>query len=243
MNESFSFHRIGLLTKNIFLQNWKKDLCIFLCLMGGLAIWKWLIAIVFTWGYPVAHYMPINIAVAATLLCLASLTFRRLSNQSSGIMYLTLPASTLEKVVVTILQVQIYYLVLLVLSGLAGYALSICLLALTVPAVHVSEFIKLVDWRGFGYLVLLLTTGTSAMLFASVYFKKLAMLWSTLIGIAVLFVAIAIDIVIARFSDGMTMRFLELSSTARDTMYIIVMSLVTLFFWFMTWLRLRETEV
>ncbi|MBP5556590.1 MAG: hypothetical protein J6X65_02625 [Bacteroidales bacterium] len=187
--------------------------------------------------------MPINIAVAATLLCLASLTFRRLSNQSSGIMYLTLPASTLEKVVVTILQVQIYYLVLLVLSGLAGYALSICLLALTVPAVHVSEFIKLVDWRGFGYLVLLLTTGTSAMLFASVYFKKLAMLWSTLIGIAVLFVAIAIDIVIARFSDGMTMRFLELSSTARDTMYIIVMSVVTLFFWFMTWLRLRETEV
>ena len=69
------------------------------------------------------------------------------------------------------------------------------------------------------------------------------MLWSTLIGIAVLFVAIAIDIVIARFSDGMTMRFLELSSTARDTMYIIVMSVVTLFFWFMTWLRLRETEV
>ena len=74
MNESFSFHRIGLLMKNIFLQNWKKDLCIFLCMMGGMAIWKWLSMIMFrddnvdfASGFYL-QYFPINFAVAASCL-------------------------------------------------------------------------------------------------------------------------------------------------------------------------------
>lgn len=243
MNESFSFHRVGLLMKNIFLQNWKRDLCIFLCMMGGMAIWKWLSVVLFQRGCLFLTYQPINFAVAATVFCLASLTFRRLSNQSSGIMYLTLPASTLEKVVVAILQVQVYYFLLLFLPGLAGYVLSLCMLAPMYPSENVFFFIKLIEWEGFGYNLLALTAGASVMLFASVYFRKLALLWSSLIGFAVIFVTIVIDTAIARFFDGMMVRSCQLSQSGREAMYIMIFSLITLFFWFMTWLRLRETEV
>lgn len=243
MNESFSFHRVGLLMKNIFLQNWKRDLCIFLCMMGGMAIWKWLSVVLFQRGCLFLTYQPINFAVAATVFGLASLTFRRLSNQSSGIMYLTLPASTLEKVVVAILQVQVYYFLLLFLPGLAGYVLSLCMLAPMYPSENVFFFIKLIEWEGFGYNLLALTAGASVMLFASVYFRKLALLWSSLIGFAVIFVTIVIDTAIARFFDGMMVRSCQLSQSGVEAMYIMIFSLITLFFWFMTWLRLRETEV
>ena len=249
MNESFSFHRIGLLMKNIFLQNWKKDLCIFLCMMGGMAIWKWLSMMYFMRVSDVdfldfhLSYWPINIAVIATLMVLASLTFRKLGNPASGIMYLTLPASTFEKVVVNILLINVYYFVLLVASGLAGYALSLCMLAPMFPSVNVFVGFRLIYWYGFGYFALALTAGAAAMLFASVYFKKLALLWSFLIGVAVLFVTIAINIAIAHWFDGMMMRYYGLSQGAAEAMYDVILSLVTLFFWFMTWLRLRETEV
>lgn len=229
--------------KNLFLQNWKRDLCIFLCMMGGMAIWKWLSVVLFQRGCLFLTYQPINFAVAATVFCLASLTFRRLSNQSSGIMYLTLPASTLEKVVVAILQVQVYYFLLLFLPGLAGYVLSLCMLAPMYPSENVFFFIKLIEWEGFGYNLLALTAGASVMLFASVYFRKLALLWSSLIGFAVIFVTIVIDTAIARFFDGMMVRSCQLSQSGREAMYIMIFSLITLFFWFMTWLRLRETEV
>ena len=229
--------------KNIFLQNWKRDLCIFLCMMGGMAIWKWLSVVLFQRGCLFLTYQPINFAVAATVFCLASLTFRRLSNQSSGIMYLTLPASTLEKVVVAILQVQVYYFLLLFLPGLAGYVLSLCMLAPMYPSENVFFFIKLIEWEGFGYNLLALTAGASVMLFASVYFRKLALLWSSLIGFAVIFVTIVIDTAIARFFDGMMVRSCQLSQSGMEAMYIMIFSLITLFFWFMTWLRLRETEV
>ena len=249
MNESFSFHRIGLLMKNIFLQNWKKDLCIFLCMMGGMAIWKWLSMTAFGRGDVELGssffilYSPINFAVAATLMVLASLTFRRLSNPASGIMYLTLPASTLEKVVVNILLVNVYYFVLLVVAGLAGYALSLCMLAPMFPSENVFLAFKCIPWYTFGYLALLLTVGAAAMLFASVYFKKLALLWSFLIGVAVLFVTIVINTVISYMWGGNMHRIWDLSHGAAEAIYYVIFSLVTLFFWFMTWLRLRETEV
>ena len=249
MNESFSFHRIGLLMKNIFLQNWKKDLCIFLCMMGGMAIWKWLSMIMFrdanvdfASGFYL-QYFPINFAVAATLMVLASLTFRRLSNPASGIMYLTLPASTLEKVVVNILLVNVYYFVLLVVSGLAGYALSLCMLAPMFPSENVFVCFKFIHWYTFGYFAIMLTAGAAAILFASVYFKKLALLWSFLIGVAVLFVTIVINIAISYMGGGNMQRIWDLSHNAAEAIYYVIFSLVTLFFWFMTWLRLRETEV
>ena len=236
--------------KSIFLQNWKKDLCIFLCLMGGMAIWKWITIMMISLSGDVdfasgvvLFYMPMNFAVAATLIVLASLTFRRLSNQSSGIMYLTLPASTLEKVVVNVLLVNVYYFVLLILSGLAGYALCLCLLAPTYSAANVFECFKFIYWSEFGYYALLITAGAAAMLFASVYFKKLALLWSFLIGIAVLFISIAVDIAILYIADGSLTRPWHLPNGGAQAMYIVILSLVTLFFWFMTWLRLRETEV
>jgi hypothetical protein len=160
-------------------------------------------------------------------------------------MYLTLPASTIEKVVVNILLVNVYYFALLVLSGLAGYALSICMLAPMFPIENVSAFVcfKFISWSGFGYLAILLTAGAAAMLFASVYFKKLALLWSFLIGVAMLFVTIAINIAISYMADGNMPRSWSLSYGELEAMYDVILSLVTLFFWFMTWLRLRETEV
>ena len=148
-----------------------------------------------------------------------------------------------EKVVVAILQVQVYYFLLLFLPGLAGYVLSLCMLAPMYPSENVFFFIKLIEWEGFGYNLLALTAGASVMLFASVYFRKLALLWSSLIGFAVIFVTIVIDTAIARFFDGMMVRSCQLSQSGVEAMYIMIFSLITLFFWFMTWLRLRETEV
>ncbi|MBO4645973.1 MAG: hypothetical protein J5642_05610 [Bacteroidales bacterium] len=192
-------------------------------------------------GY--APYYPVNFPVVITLICLASITFKKLANPSGGIMYLTLPASTFEKVLVSVFQVQVYYFLLVVVAGLLGYFFASYVFLPLFSFWHVDGVVSYIDCEHMGWLILMLTVGISAMLFASVYFVKRAFLWSLLLGIAVVFVTLWIDGAILSTKEDLSNYHFVLSHSAVKALFIMGCSFITLFFWFMTWLRLRETEV
>lgn len=232
MNDKFSFQRLGLLIRTVFIQNWKKDLRIFLCVMGVLAVLH-----AFN-----GFYFPINFPIVAVLLYIAGSTFKRLGNQPSAISYMMMPASTLEKTITAIFYVNIYYVVLMVAAGLLGFGLAILLN----PALHTIGIPEMCPAKiitvDLGTIIMGLTAGISVLLFGSVYFKKFAILKTGLVALA-LFVVLTLALsAIMNFHTCSYHYFDDITTKTLKILYYVILSVATLFFWFMTWLRLRETE-
>lgn len=231
MNDILSFQRLGLLIRTVFIQNWRKDLRVFLCLVGVMTVFK-----IVSWDY-----FPINFPIVAILLYIAGTTFKRLSNQSSAISYMTLPASTLEKTLTAIFFVNIYYVVLMVCAGLLGYGLAILLN----PVLHTIGLPEMYESKiytnGLGEAIMGLTLALSILLFGSVYFKKLAILKTGLVGLVIFVICVLALSIVSNFHTS-TKEFYDITESTVKAVFYVRTSLATLFFWFMTWLRLRETE-
>ena len=233
MNDKLSFQRLGLLIRTVFIQNWRKDLRIFLCVVGVLAV----LHIIEGW------YFPINFPIVAVLLYIAGTTFKRLANQPSAISYMTMPASTLEKTITAIFYVNIYYVVLIVAAGFLGFGLAVVLnpvlYNIGIPEMYHVE----IETEYLGEFIMVLTSAISILLFGSVYFKKLAILKTGLVALA-LFVVLALLLsAITHFHTYDSHLLDDVTNAGLKAMFFSSLGVVTLFFWFMTWLRLRETEV
>ena len=232
--------------RSTFLQNWKRDLYIFLSVMGISAFATYLVLKSNIGDYYVwllGQISENNIwFIVTVLIYLASVTFKQLAKPSAGMMYLTLPASTLEKVVVAILQVHVVYLVMLVVSCIVGSTAVVSWMQPSVFNMLSGDLIKIL-----GYFLLMISTGTSVVLFASVYFRKRVLLRTVLVGLALLMLFVLIIVIINPhpYINEKHVSDAEIEAYASSILHfsIVVMIVMHLFFWFMTWLRLRETEV
>ena len=251
MEKQFSIDRMLLLARSIFVQNKSKDLRLALVIAGIMAFFG-LVSSSFK-DYDVLGF--INVIV---LLVLAGTTFKMLTSQPRAMAYLTLPASAAEKTVVTIAYLNIYYFLLLSVSSFVGYYFGQLLqnLIAVIPFVrdifgfdgdHVFN-LSAVSFDGFGDNLLALTTVISVLLFGSLYFRKHAILKTLLVFCGFAFAILILDmIVIASVTSGfsLTAYNFDLPDTPQWLHTFIdyaVPSIITLFFWFMTYIRLRETE-
>lgn len=240
MENIFSFKRLFLLLKSNMIETWRYDLRFFLSLAGFIAFFR------FCEFYP--DCFPINFVVVCVALVLGGVAFCRLSNQPSAIAYLNLPASTLEKTVTILLKYQVFYVAIIILANLLGFWVAIGLREVIPLGGRIawSEIVEMygqpkIDWTAFGWALLGLTTALSAMLFGSVYFRK-----RTIVKIALTFVSLTVVFVLLNmvfvqiFPDC---SFDDIDVNINEKCFVLTFcSLTTLFFWFMTWLRLRETE-
>ena len=251
MEKQFSIDRMLLLARSIFVQNKSKDLRLALVIAGVMAFFG-LLSVHFE-DYGVFHFLYVIV-----LLVLAGTTFKMLTSQPRAMAYLTLPASAAEKTVVTIAYLNIYYFLLLSVSSFVGYYFGQLLqnLIAVIPFVrgifgfdgeHVFN-LSAVSFDGFGDNLLTLTMVISILLFGSLYFRKHAILKTLLTACVFGFAILILDmIVIASVTSGfsLTAHNFDLPDTPQWLHTLIdyaVPSIVTLFFWFMTYIRLRETE-
>lgn len=251
MEKQFSIDRMMLLARSIFVQNKSKDLRLALVIAGIMAFFG-LVSVHFE-DYGVFHFLYVCV-----LLVLAGTTFKMLTNQPRAMAYLTLPASAAEKTVVTIAYLNIYYFVLLAASSFIGYYFGQLLQNLIAIIPFFRDLfgvngehaftLSAVSFEKFGDNLLTLTMVISILLFGSLYFRKHAIL-KTLLTICVFGFAILIldMIVIASVTSGfsLTAYNFDLPDTPQWLHTLIdyaVPSVITLFFWFMTYIRLRETE-
>lgn len=227
-----------MLLKSNMIQNWRSDLRFFLCMTGVTALLHFC--------QEVPTTIPLDFVVIMCLLVLGSMAFRHLAVTPSAISYLTLPASTSEKTISVILRYQIFYVVITILANIIGFWIAMGILnmigsdawMLMLDIYGRPE----VDFTGFGWGLAALFPVLAGMTFGSVYFKKNAPLKNALACIAIFVVLLAINILILHFRNFTGGREIFTTSDQFKLTFLIVSVITTLFFWFMTWLRLRETE-
>lgn len=192
-------------------------------------------------------------------LIYAAKVFRVFQPAGRAIHYLTLPASSLEKTIANGILVFIYYNLLLIVSLLLGYVIGGLLQELLsyflckYSNAHLDCSYSYQFHMPFSvHNIIVLIVFESIFMFGSVYFKTHSFIKTALILFGFLFFLFVIDGVIMGSYlmriQGISPRFVEDIQNSfiivhGELIENILSVLIFLFFGFMTWLRLRETEV
>ena len=180
---------------------------------------------------------------------------------SQGMNYLLCPANTEEKVIVNILLVHVYYTAILVLSCLLGLFIGGLLFASYKPFIPFFYEIKDINYQFIGGLFML----QSIFIFTSIYFRKNAVLKTLAFfaGLVVILVMLQGGKYIIGANSPMVLideqqaKGIMMSYGVYNGVYVTdVLSytvskyashawayVAILFFWVLTYFRLRETEV
>lgn len=200
MNQSFSFQRWSLLVGKHWSENKKRYLLSFAALIGLLTIW---FVFMMSVNQPLNNAMQFGtyfVALFGTGVFYASQFFRDLGSRSKGINYLLTPASTLEKLVCSLLYTVFCFFILFTA---AFYLVDVIMVALShtmdtsreygnnVP--YKAQVLNLFDFKRQSppiYELFLLFFGVqSAFLLGSVYFSQYSFI-KTAIAVFLLFLFI-----------------------------------------------------
>jgi len=259
-NIQFNSRRTGLLLRNEFLRGSKNILIIAGAVTGVLLIIN--VASGNTadqWDFH-SVFFPITLLIGGIIA--ASRSFSVLYNKQKGIEYLLLPASMFEKFVAKLIFSTVGY----ILMALAGYFIfSLIGSGLSFLAFGRGHGVFNPFTREVWQMIALYVATSSVVFFGSVYFKKLPlvktilMLCGIAIGYAVLsavifrflfwgffdgFILVNDEMMnLFRIQAGMSAQFMNFFENLYSVLKVIFWFIVPAFFWVLTFLRLRETEV
>jgi len=239
---TLSLNRVKSLFIEYFVLYWKRDLAIF----GSL----FLIEVILTYQ----HWPPFTeffiFMIAMILIGISSPLGKRLR----GMNYLSCPANTAEKFITNLLLVHIYYTVMLVLAGGFGTHIGYLLNPLNLEQFTVVDSdVNQHFYRFFLFLFVF----QSIFIFMTIYFKKNALL-KTLLFFGALFLVFIISVMIffylarnveavGRLVGALGEAELKYIISYTIDKYIWISRVLVYgaiaFFWVLSYLRLKETEV
>ena len=235
---AISLNRLKYLFIEYFVLYWKRDLIIF----GSLFLAK----ITFTLDH---QWFPDTLAILFAAIILSSISYSSsLSTKLQRANYLICPANTEEKVLANIVLVHIYYTVLLVFTYLLGNLIKRNLLGTFYTGLDPFTFSTMKDFLDYRFYLTLFVF-QSFFMFASVYFRKKALL-KTLLFFAVL-VTIYVSFITST-GIGMITVVTEQYTFSKDVISYVISEyldkdisyyIVIVLFWFLSYLRLKRTEV
>ena len=204
------------LWKAYFFENWKRDLCWF-------AITA-LCSMIFD--------SSIQTLLLFILLVFASKSFAHLHHPAARMRYLTLPAGCQEKVTAQLLLFNLYVIPALILSAFIGWSI------MRIPVIQSHWFVQS-DFPELLPLTAHLYIEGSIYFFCSIYFKKQTLIKMIGVYFAGVLLSFLPFILILLFSKVIAFHYI--------TIYLglpwhIVGPVVVLFFYFLSYLRLTETE-
>ena len=235
---------IANLLKAYFIENWKTDLFQF-----------GILAAVVLFGTINGNSSNLNFSIFAAcvfLMIYPERLFRNLHGNSPKIHYLSIPASNSEKVVTNMLLANIYYVVGLVISCALGLVLAH--LYLKVRGFDGMNFYNLYDGNLAG--ILMIYAILSMFFFGSIYFRRRTTLSTIGVGMligTVFFVLVMLTL----WVNGMTLipkgaayhdyiwsfdSSISLSDTMENIIGYVGLSLIIIYFYALSFLRLKETE-
>lgn len=237
--KDISSRRIGLLFKRYFRENWKKDVIVASIIFG--------VEMLFSLDCE-------SSSISFTLLCVFYLIYSgriygMLGNPQRSINYLMIPASAGEKAIVNICLSQFYYPLLLVAAACLGILASTVTCAFLFSCELTFKHILFLPGGGTMIsekvlMIIMFMMFNSALMFGSVYFRRKAIIKTLLCEAAffivlVILVGIVFKITIAGGNSIITNAVL-----LDNSVYIMIpfMALIMVFFWILTFIRLRETE-
>ena len=250
--KTISFNRLKYLFIEYFTLHWKRDLMI----MGGVLLAQ--IPFIYL-QMPIFEFGLFLIGVMPIILC--SITFNFWHKKTKGMDYLLCPANTAEKVIVNILLVHIYYTAIILLSCALGVFTYYLLYPQCEYAIIPSSILTKI--YNFSYILqffVKLFASQSIFLFASIYFKKNALLKTILIFLVSSFIFLAIfkitgissmmTVVDEHHFKSMTLNGVHYANLLDYILhkyawlyYGVLVFIAPVFFWLLSYFRLKETEV
>lgn len=239
-----NINNIKNLIRAYFYENWQKDIYTF----GLVMIFAFL-----SMAWPSFNSF-LGFSVIVVLIAIYPLRFfDKLHQSSSRIHYLMIPATNEEKVLTGILLTNIYFISLVFISAFIGSSLGYGVLKLTTPEMEMNykEILGLMlPSRVRSYLFLI--TMVSFIFFGSIFFKKSPAWKIVLVCLAVFLVLGAIMTgtewlnvlmtVPAEIRNGNYIKVEHsIMSSSKWTPYVINI-VITVYFYAMSFLRMRETE-
>ena len=237
MNTSFSFTRIKYLLMRYFKENWKKDVLMGLILFGVSLL-----------SDREGDFILFIISVFFVLY--SGRVFSNLKYKDNAFHYLTIPASTLERVVTNIFLIHIYYIIYVWVLVSLGALLRGCIYPNFIQNLGINEVFSsrsFVIFDIWDYLVLICLQ--AIFMFGSVYFKKNAIAKTLLsiagFGLLISFIIILLSTDMFNNTTGLVLHSRLSINFLWGGLYLpkIICVASTFFFWVLTYFRLKETEV
>jgi len=250
-----NINNIKNLLRAYFVENGRKDL-INLSVMA-------LITLVFNFIGP-SHDSVVEVVVAAIwLLLYASRIFNDLGSSSKSIHYLMIPANHCEKTTAAMLLVNIYFVLLLAVGMWVGYSISYFVQNQILSAVYdpsaLGPYMSRYSTSELGATILAMYVFLSVFFFGSIFFRRKAfvktILWTVLIGMAfailLTFVAwLNMRSFVANSFDGNINFMFPLTRHDPKIVgkgvsygcYYCLECVVIVYFYVLSFLRLKETE-
>jgi hypothetical protein len=192
METNFSLTRLGLLIKKQWTDHSKLYLLSMLAILGLMVVALFLWSIIPSGGMNDRNYEVTTVLFFVGLFvtgCIFSgMTFADLAQRTTGIYYLSVPATALEKLVCAILYSQVFYNLLYVVGFFALRGLALSILAMH-PEINVHHYsTNENDKEIFYYLGLAYASLQTLFLLGSIYFERFAFVKTIVSGILVLLV-------------------------------------------------------
>lgn len=237
---------IANLLKAYFIENWKTDLFQFGILSAVILFGSILTAFGDIFSFA------LTMAVIFVMIYPERL-FRNLHSNSQRIHYLTIPASNSEKVVTNMLLANIYYVAVAALACALGLGLAhLYLTARGFGGLHISGLSRIVD----GDWIQVLYVSLSIFFFGSIYFRRRTTLSTFGVGLLII-TLFSVLFTLTMWVNGMTLipkdaAFHDymwdfsfsssLSDTASSILAYSTMAVTIIFFYALSFLRMKETE-
>lgn len=232
------------LLKAYFIENWKTDL-----FQLGILSAVILFGAILNGGRGDISSFAMTVAVIFLMIYPERL-FRNLHGNSPKIHYLSIPASNGEKVVANMLLTNIYFVAVVALACALG--LGLAQLYLTVRGLGGLHLQNIGDWDW----ILAVYVGLSVFFFGSIYFRKRTTL--TTFGVGLLIITLfSVLFTVTMFANGMMLipkdaafhdylwnfNFsFSLSDKASSVLAYITVVVIIIYFYVLSFLRMKETE-
>jgi hypothetical protein len=192
METNFSLTRLGLLIKKQWADHSKLYGLSMIAILGlmGVALFLW--SIIPSGGMNDRNYNVTTVMFFVGLFitgCIFSgMTFADLAQRTTGIYYLSVPATALEKLVSAVLYSQVFYNIFYVAGFFALRALALSMLAMH-PEINVHyDHLNNNDQEAFYYMVLIYGSLQTLFLLGSIYFERFAFVKTIVSSVLVLLV-------------------------------------------------------
>ena len=239
------------LIKAYFYENWRNDVIYSFGIMAALSLLMTIMS-----GNP--YLTEIKVAAVVFMVYYPCRFFSKLHQPSSRIHYLMTPATNAEKVVTGMLLSNIYFVIGIVLSVLIGQTLGYGIVNVYSPGIfapcginNLGEFIKM-QIPTHGLNILIFFASISTMFFAAIYFKKSPFWKLVLTGFIVSLVLAALMMgtewlnvlatVPAEIRNGNYYKTEHYITTSKDWFPYVACCVSIVYFYAMSFLRMRETE-
>lgn len=221
-----------------FVENWRRDL------IWGFGL-SFICMLLMFLSEPTEFIAP-KIYMAAYVLVYPSKLFESLHHQTKSIHYLMIPVNNREKVVANMFLANIYNVVLVMVAFFLSYVFAYAILKFTGENFSMFKYLNVSNW---GEYIFYSYVALSVMFFGNIYFKKKAS-WSTIGVVFLIFfvfnmLMLLILMLNVKLSTSLTFANVSYSfgiNSIHNSISYILGSVGIIFFYVMSFLRMRETE-